>query len=91
MEVPKVADPIAPTPFPDGARRFAETAQPPRKESVEIGIERLDRDESAAQKIRIKARQTIDELLEQTDFKALADDEDLNAWLNIKPAGREIF
>jgi hypothetical protein len=34
---------------------------------------------------------TIDELLEQTDFEALADDENLNAWLNAKPIGREIL
>ena len=49
------------------------------------------RAESATQKRRIEARYTIDELLEHTDFEALADDENLNAWLNAKPVGREIL
>jgi len=46
---------------------------------------------SATQKRKIKTRYTVEELLEQTDFEALADDEDLNAWLNAKPVGREIL
>ena len=46
---------------------------------------------SATQKRRIEARYTIDELLEHTDLEALADDENLNAWLNAKPVGREIL
>jgi len=39
----------------------------------------------------IKTRHTIDELLERTDFEALADDENLDAWLKAKPVGREIL
>ena len=79
-----MADPITPTPILDDARGFVGTVQEPRRE-------RLDGGEPAAQKSSINARHTIDELLEQTDFEALADDEDLNVWLNIKPVGREIL
>jgi len=43
------------------------------------------------QKRVIKTRHTIDELLELTDFEALADDENLEAWLRAKSVGREIL
>jgi hypothetical protein len=50
-------------------------------------------DQSAASpatpKRTIKARHTIDELMEQTDFEVLAGDENLNDWLKAKPVGRE--
>jgi predicted HTH domain antitoxin len=56
-------------------------------------MERLNQESAgvATQKRQIEARYTIDDLLEQTDFDALADDENLNAWLNAKPVGREIL
>lgn len=42
-------------------------------------------------KIKFKPKYTHKELLENTDFDALNNCEDAQAWLNMKPMGREIF